>query len=169
MRVRRSTLQPPARPPPLPPAPPRRWRTLGIQRRLAGLVLGDLVHGVLLALLALAEGLLGLRDVHLQHRPAPRLTCCPGRGPKAHRWGCPARRLAPQAGARCLRARLMRSCSQAAPSSPSPWWLVLRSSQPAAEEAGVGQRPGNEGPLPIPGRRHAVLLECGRTRPYGSN
>ena len=38
---------------------------LGEDGGLAGLVLGNLVEGVLLALLALAEGLAGLRHVHL--------------------------------------------------------------------------------------------------------
>lgn len=42
---------------------------LGVQRVLALLVLRDLVHGVLLALLPLAEELLDLRDVHLRGRP----------------------------------------------------------------------------------------------------
>lgn len=45
-----------------------RRRTLGVQRRLAGLVLGDLVHGVLLARLVLAERPLVLRYVHLRQR-----------------------------------------------------------------------------------------------------
>ena len=40
--------------------------TLGVQGRLASLVLRDLVHGVLAALLALAERPLVLRDVDLQ-------------------------------------------------------------------------------------------------------
>ena len=44
----------------------RRRRTLRVERGLPGLVLGDLVHRVLLALLALAVGLLGLGDVHLR-------------------------------------------------------------------------------------------------------
>jgi len=38
--------------------------TLRIERILALLVLGNLVKGVLLAVLSLAEGLLGLRNVH---------------------------------------------------------------------------------------------------------
>ena len=38
--------------------------TLCEERRLASFVLGDLVQGVLLALLACAEGLASLRDVH---------------------------------------------------------------------------------------------------------
>merc|ERR1719310_728609 len=38
--------------------------TLGVQRGLASLVLGDLVHGVLPALLGLAVSLLGLGNVH---------------------------------------------------------------------------------------------------------
>lgn len=41
-------------------------RTLRVQRRLAGLVLRDLVHLVLAAGLALAERPLVLRNVHLQ-------------------------------------------------------------------------------------------------------
>ncbi len=55
-------------------------RTLGIQGGLAGLVLGDLVHGVLAALLALAEGLLGLGDVHLQASTV--INIWPGVGPR---------------------------------------------------------------------------------------
>ena len=43
-------------------------RTLGEQRSLASLVLGDLVHSVLLALLRLAVCLLGLGNVHLSGR-----------------------------------------------------------------------------------------------------
>jgi hypothetical protein len=39
--------------------------TLSVQRRLARLVLGHLVEGVLAARLALAEGLLDLGNVHL--------------------------------------------------------------------------------------------------------
>ena len=44
----------------------RKVRTLSVQRGLARLVLGDLVHLVLLALLALAEGPLGLGHVDLR-------------------------------------------------------------------------------------------------------
>lgn len=40
--------------------------SLSEERGLASLVLGDLVLGVLLALLALAEGLAGLGNVHLR-------------------------------------------------------------------------------------------------------
>ena len=45
--------------------------TLPLSRKaiLAFLVLGNLVEGVLLALLVLAVGLLGLRNVHLQKLP----------------------------------------------------------------------------------------------------
>lgn len=43
----------------------RSARTLGVQAGLAGLVLSDLVHSVLLAILVLAESTLGLRNVHL--------------------------------------------------------------------------------------------------------
>lgn len=105
-------------------APPQQQqqqrRTLRVERRLASLVLSDLVHGVLAALLALAEGLLGLRDVHLRaggsggeracQRRLPwrppgaaqplRRRCCPGwaprRGPRpparASPWSMPERR-----------------------------------------------------------------------------
>ena len=41
-------------------------RTLSVQGGLASLVLGDLVHLVLLALLALAEGPLRLWYIHLE-------------------------------------------------------------------------------------------------------
>lgn len=40
-------------------------RTLSVQASLSSLVLGDLVHGVLLAGLALAVALLGLGNVNL--------------------------------------------------------------------------------------------------------
>lgn len=40
--------------------------TLGIQAGLSSLVLGDLMHGVLLACLVLAKGPLGLWHVHLK-------------------------------------------------------------------------------------------------------
>jgi hypothetical protein len=46
-------------------------RTLSVQRGLARLVLGHLVHLVLLARLALAVRLLGLGDVHLHPVPGP--------------------------------------------------------------------------------------------------
>lgn len=39
--------------------------TLRVQAGLSGLVLRDLVHSMLFAVLVLAEGPLGLRDVHL--------------------------------------------------------------------------------------------------------
>lgn len=61
--------------PPLPPRPacealaappPPQGRTLRVQAGLASLVLGDLVHLVLPALLATAERLLGLGHVHLR-------------------------------------------------------------------------------------------------------
>ena len=44
--------------------------TLGVQAGLARLILRDLVKGVLLARLPRAEGLLGLRNVHLQDTDA---------------------------------------------------------------------------------------------------
>ena len=49
--------------------------TLGVQTGLAGLVLGDLVHCVLLAVLVLAESALGLGNVHL-HSKCPSLRSC---------------------------------------------------------------------------------------------
>ena len=51
--------------------------TLGVQAGLAGLVLGDLVHGVLLAVLVLAESALGLRNVHLHTQSALSLDAAP--------------------------------------------------------------------------------------------
>ena len=51
-----------------------RKRTLSKQRRLAGLVLRDLVKRVLLALLAGAEGLASLGNIHhLKQAQTPRL------------------------------------------------------------------------------------------------
>lgn len=47
---------------------------LGVERGLASLVLGHLVQGVLAALLARAEGLARLRDVHLQVQVNTRVT-----------------------------------------------------------------------------------------------
>lgn len=41
-------------------------RTLRVKAGLSSLVLGDLVQGVLVAVLVLAEGLLDLRHVHLR-------------------------------------------------------------------------------------------------------